>query len=178
MAICYTAVENYISVTIRRWELLGAVLRTEYQSSILSDLWIFACLVGVHPLFFPLFPMYDLLYTALSHSTTLVLIHSFHKQLRVPYSVHTQYGLMGTQNWVVHVPWPPGDPVWSRKHSVVFLGPLKTPPNITHMWFRPQDLSETRFSTLLHPQTINSALCTTDFAQIRRRDQKQYYITC
>lgn len=40
---------------------------------------------------------------------------------------------------------------------MVFLSPLKIPPNITHMWFRPQDLPETRFSTLFHPQTINSA---------------------
>lgn len=35
--------------------------------------------------------------------------------------------------------------------------PLRLLPNVTHIWFTPQDFPETRFSTSFHSQAINSA---------------------
>lgn len=99
--------------------------------------------------------MHKLLYTSLIHSATPLLIPSLQKQFLIPYSIHVQCWSLGTKKGVTCVPCPPRTPDGNKKHSMVSLSLLKSTPNITHMWFRPQDPPKTSFSTLFHHQTTN-----------------------
>ena len=139
------------SVSIRRQNYWGPSWNWLLEPDTVRFL-IFVFLVSVSPLIFPLICIPSLHFT---HSLNFSSLDSFIlQQFLIPYFILTQWVTGDTEaSHVCFLTFQSSS--LEQEHSTVFLSLLKATPNISRTWFRPQDFSETCFSTLIHHQTTN-----------------------
>ena len=139
------------SVSIRRQNYWGPSWDWLLEPDTVRFL-IFVFLVSVSPLIFPLICIPSLHFT---HSLNFSSLDSFiPQQFLIPYFILTQWVTGDTEaSHVCFLTFQSSS--LEQEHSMVFLSLLKATPNISRTWFRPQDFSETCFSTLIHHQTTN-----------------------